>query len=84
MDGHGKSLKPCPFCGGRAVQIIVPKVLSRCVWIECSDCRVTSPMMEYQAIPEDVKETGKRLREAQEKAAAFWNTRAHDYTVQSD
>lgn len=83
MGGHG-FLKPCPFCGGRAVSIVKPMTLIRCVWVECSECRTTSPKMEYKADTEDVKELDARLREARQKAAAFWNTRANDHTVQSD
>ena len=71
-------LKPCPFCGGRAVQMIQSKVLARCVWVECSECRVTSPMIEYKGDTEDVKELDAKLREARRQAAASWNTRDGD------
>lgn len=69
-------LKPCPFCGSGAILIVEPRVLSRCVWVECSECRTTSPMIEYQAVPDDIDETSMRLGEAQRKAKTFWNTRA--------
>ena len=69
-------IKPCPFCGGRAVSIVKPKILVRCVWIECSECRVTTPMLEYKSDTEDVKELDARLRETRRQVTAFWNTRA--------
>lgn len=84
MEEHGKSLKPCPFCGGRAIQLIVPRVLNRCVWIECGSCRTSSPMFEYQADTEDMVELCKRLRETQQQAIAFWNSRASDGGTAAD
>lgn len=77
MERRNGVLKPCPFCGGRAVMIIKPKVLVRCVWVECSECRVTGPMLEYKAETDDVKELDARLRETRSQAAEFWNTRAN-------
>ena len=71
-------LKPCPFCGGRAVMLIESKVLARCVWVECTGCRVTGPMIEYGSAYEDISELDAKLREARRQAAASWNTRDGD------
>ena len=78
MDSHRRSLKPCPFCGGRAVMLIESRVLARCVWVECSSCKVTGPMIEYGSAWEDMALLDARLREARSQAAANWNTRAGD------
>lgn len=75
-------LKPCPFCGGGAILIIEPVVLSRCVWVECSECRVTSPMIEFKA-EKDIDPLCSQLGEARRMAQEFWNTRAHDHELQS-
>ena len=69
-------LKPCPFCGGRAIMLIESKVLARCVWIECSECKTTSPMLEYGAAWEDNRALDVKLRQARSKVSTFWNTRA--------
>lgn len=76
-------LKPCPFCGSSAVLIVEPEALSRCVWIECSSCRTTSPRIEYTAAA-DMDETCRRLGEAQRQAKEFWNTRMNDHAIQQD
>lgn len=75
-------LKPCPFCGSTAIMLVEPKVLNRCVWVECTECKTTSPMLEYKADTDDMIELCNRLRDTQQKAAAFWNTRAHDHELQ--
>lgn len=74
MRRHGV-LKPCPFCGGRAIMLIESKVLARCVWVECSSCRVTGPMIEYGSLYEDINELDARLRTARSQAAENWNMR---------
>lgn len=66
-------LKPCPFCGGRAIQIVEPRILVNCVWIECSSCRLTSPMIEYTALKGTADE---KLHEARAQLTEYWNTRA--------
>jgi len=77
-------LRPCPFCGSGAVLLVEPRVLSRCVWIECSDCHVTSPVFEYQG-SSDIDETCKQMGEAYRKVKAFWNKRAgDDVSIQPD
>ena len=43
-------LKPCPFCGGRGIMIVESKVLARCIWVECSDCKTSSPMLEFGSV----------------------------------
>ena len=58
--------------------LIESKVLARCVWVECSECRVTGPMIEYGSLYEDVHELDAKLRDARSQAAASWNTRAAD------
>lgn len=74
-------LKPCPFCGGRAIMLIESRVLARCVWVECTGCKVTGPMIEYGSAHEDIRQLDARLREARSQAAANWNTRAGDESV---
>lgn len=81
MHRRGGILKPCPFCGGRAIMLIESKVLARCVWVECSSCKVTGPMIEYGSLYEDLSELDARLRDARRQAAASWNTRAADGSV---
>ena len=58
--------------------IVEPKVLVRCVWVECTGCKVTSPMLEYSGDPNDVEGLDAKLRETRSKVTEFWNTRAGD------
>ena len=78
MNSHVGVLKPCPFCGGRAVMLIESRVLARSLWVECSSCRVTGPMIEYGSTFEDFDQLDARLREARRQATTNWNTRAAD------
>ena len=81
MSGHGVILKPCPFCGGRAAVIVEPRVLVRCVWVECGECRASTQLQEYSADVADSADDGvdllaQRLQAARTRAAALWNARA--------
>jgi len=60
-------LKPCPFCGGKALleEFVVRKGFEAC--IVCSDCMVYMPTITY-----DTQE------EATEAVTKDWNRRAED------
>ena len=60
-------LKPCPFCGGKALleEFVVRKGFEAC--IVCSDCMVNMPTITY-----DTQE------EATEAVTKDWNRRAED------
>ena len=70
-------LKPCPFCGGRGIMIVESKVLARCIWVECSDCKTSSPMIEFGSADGDAGALDEALRQARAQAAKAWNTRAY-------
>ena len=72
-------LKPCPFCGGRAL-VIVWKDDDRLVRVECTECKCSTPGIVFRLprFPLDsVREIGWQpgLEDAKREAVETWNRR---------
>lgn len=74
-----ESLKPCPFCGGRAL-VIVWKGEERMVRVECMECKCSTPGVVFSlpCTQERVRELGWQpdLETAKNAAVDAWNQRA--------
>lgn len=78
------SLRPCPFCGGRAQPIITSTTsgpggadVGKEFVIECSGCNLRSPKKYQYSISIDIEaESGIKVRKDERlKAITEWNTR---------
>lgn len=74
------NIKPCPFCGGRALVIVWKEGEERTVRIECVECKCSTPGIIFRlpCSPLDhVREVGWQpgLEEAKRLAVEAWNMR---------
>lgn len=75
-----ENIKPCPFCGGRALVIVWKGEHDRMVRVECCDCKCSTPGIVFQlpVSPLDhVREIGWQpgLEDAKRAAVEAWNMR---------
>jgi hypothetical protein len=60
------TLKPCPFCGCKEIEMVAGEWLSeRCVRIWCTECYIY------------VMRLGEKIKVAKRKAIDAWNVRVH-------
>ena len=74
-DDYKLKLKPCPFCGGKAVLKIKGfDIFNNAAFVTCLSCGVSTRL-----IPQSSEYV------ASQEAAAIWNRREqeNDYTLQS-
>lgn len=72
---HG-DLLPCPFCGGKDLEVTNTSTPS--YWVECHECEGRAHGASYVELETDgtVESTGKAYVEAMKSAIAAWNRRA--------
>ena len=61
-------LKPCPFCGGKAIELVNLTGDFYCI---CEQCKATTKMFGLHV-------TNDSIENAKEKATNAWNRRADD------
>ena len=64
------TLEPCPFCGGKAGLCLRPRRPAHSIWVQCTECGASGPIVRELTIPAKVSS-----EEAAIFAAERWNRR---------
>ena len=71
-----EELKPCPFCGGKAVIKAVNKSYGFTIWCQCKECSAKTEGYCPDINNED--NSLESIEKCKNKAAKAWNRRMND------
>ncbi len=72
-----EELKPCPFCGKKAIIKATTKTdVGFTIWCECSSCNAKT--MGYCAYMKNENNTIDNIEQSKQHAISAWNRRAND------
>ena len=66
-------LKPCPFCGGKAVVKATTKRIGFAIWCECSECNAKT--VGYYPNIEKEDDSLANIENCKNRAIELWNRR---------
>lgn len=71
-----KELKPCPFCGGKAIIKAANKKYGFAIWCQCKECYARTD--GYYPNTDNEDETIDNIESCKAEAVEQWNRRAND------
>lgn len=74
-----KELKPCPFCGGKAIIKAFNKKYGFAIWCQCKECCARTD--EYCPNTDNEDTAIDNIESCKAKAVEQWNRRANNGTI---